>query len=83
MTTTTVEDGRAPVHTQHTFERGDLLIFPAHKPHSVEHVTGGTRRVFVVEFWRGPSCTCDCRCSGACRRSQRKQDWREMAPGLT
>lgn len=66
MMTTVAEEGVVPVHTTHAFEQGDLLVFPAHKPHSVGLVTTGTRQVFVVEFWRGPACTCDCRCMGAC-----------------
>ena len=67
MVTTVVEEGKAAVHTRHTFEQGDLLVFPAHKPHSVERVTRGMRTVFVVEFWRGPACKCNARCMGACR----------------
>ena len=66
----TVRDQGDEVHTWHTFEQGDLLVFPAHKPHSVETVTSGTRQVFVVEFWRGPACTCNSRCMGACETSE-------------
>jgi hypothetical protein len=66
FTTTVVEAGAPPVDTHHTFEQGDLLVFPAHKPHSVERVTAGVRAVFVVEFWRGPACTCNARCVGRC-----------------
>ena len=68
MVTTVVEEGKAATHMRHAFEKGDLLVFPAHKPHSVERVTSGTRTVFVVEFWRGPACTCNARCMGACRQ---------------
>lgn len=64
----TVLDGGGIVASQtwHAFEQGDLLVFPAHKPHSVERVTDGTRLVFVIEFWRGPACTCNSRCMGYC-----------------
>lgn len=63
--TTVTTDGGAQ-HTRHTFEQGDLLVFPSHKPHSVDRVTTGCRRVFVIEFWRGPACKCDARCMGRC-----------------
>ena len=70
MVTSVVEEGCAAMDSEHTFEQGDLLIFPSHKPHSVRQVTAGTRIVFVVEFWRGPACTCDCRCMGMCAEDQ-------------
>ena len=70
MVTTVVEAGAAPVLTRHVFDQGDLLVFPSHKPHSVERVTSGTRTVFVVEFWRGPECQCDQRCIGGCAARQ-------------
>ena len=66
MITTVTEEGGTSIESVQTFEQGDLLVFPSHKPHSVRQVTAGTRLVFVVEFWRGPTCTCDCRCIGSC-----------------
>ena len=39
--------------TQHTFERGDLMVFQSHKYHMVQRVTSGTRRVLVLELWVG------------------------------
>ena len=38
---------------QHTFERGDALVFLSHKYHSVSPVTAGTRQVLVSELWQG------------------------------
>lgn len=48
--------------TRHDFGRGDLLVFPSHKYHYVEPVTGGHRRVMVLELWRGESRGCAHRC---------------------
>lgn len=64
--TTVTRQGESPIDTVHEFERGDMLIFPAHKAHHVRGVTSGFRTVFVVEFWRGPACTCNMRCMGQC-----------------
>ena len=38
---------------QHTFERGDALVFLSHKYHSVSTLTRGTRQVMVCELWQG------------------------------
>lgn len=73
FTTTCARDGDVPVDTEHEFERGDMLVFPAHMPHCVRRVTSGSRKVFVVEFWRGPSCTCDMRCVGRCASKSGRQ----------
>jgi hypothetical protein len=46
----------------HPFEQGDVVFFPSHKYHCVQPVTGGTRRVMVMELWRGEQRTCAHRC---------------------
>jgi len=54
---------------QHTFERGDALIFQSHKYHCVSPVTSGRRNVLVAELWEGLPRPCPQRCSdpwGAC-----------------
>lgn len=48
---------------QHTFERGDLLLFVSHKYHSVSPVTSGTRQVLVMELWEGLERRCPRRCN--------------------
>eukprot|EP00485_Elphidium_margaritaceum_P008140 CAMPEP_0202685116 /NCGR_PEP_ID=MMETSP1385-20130828/795_1 /ASSEMBLY_ACC=CAM_ASM_000861 /TAXON_ID=933848 /ORGANISM="Elphidium margaritaceum" /LENGTH=217 /DNA_ID=CAMNT_0049339379 /DNA_START=53 /DNA_END=706 /DNA_ORIENTATION=+ len=35
-------------------QKGDMLIFPSHKYHSVDTVTKGQRYVLVIEIWNGP-----------------------------
>lgn len=62
-------DGGAFVTTEadgskiaHTFEQGDALVFVSHKAHSVLPVTGGERRVLVMELWEGEERTCGHRC---------------------
>lgn len=55
--------------TSHRFERGDLLIFQAHKYHCVSPVTAGRRSVLVCEVWEGLPRRCAKRCNepwGAC-----------------
>jgi hypothetical protein len=37
----------------HTWERGDALIFLSHKYHCVSKLTRGTRQVLVSELWQG------------------------------
>jgi len=49
--------------TQHTFERGDLIIFHSHKYHMVQPVASGTRRVLVCELWEGLERRCPRRCN--------------------
>ena len=44
------------VVTEQSFEQGDCLVFLSHKHHSVGAVTGGTRKVLVIEMWDGPEC---------------------------
>ena len=47
---------------RHEFERGDAVVFVAHKYHHVAPVTSGTRSVLVIELWSGPPRTCPHRC---------------------
>ena len=42
--------GGAPV--AHDLGRGDAVLFPSEKLHSIERVTAGTRHALVVELWR-------------------------------
>lgn len=46
----------------HVFNKGDALIFPSGKYHMVDKITGGARKVMIVEFWNGPERHCDHRC---------------------
>jgi len=48
--------------TSHQFERGDALVFPSGKYHSVQEVTGGGRKVLILEFWTGVERHCNHRC---------------------
>ena len=55
---------------RHAFERGDAIVFPSYKYHSVAQVTKGLRRVLVLELWQGDEKLCDHRCTvarGDCR----------------
>ena len=66
-------DGRV---TSHVLERGDALVFVSHKPHFVERVESGERRVLIMELWEGEERTCPHRCEarhGACIASPQKQ----------
>lgn len=47
---------------KHKFEFGDVVVFPSHKKHCVQPVTGGERTVMIVEFWRGEERDCAHRC---------------------
>lgn len=47
---------------RHPFERGDAIVFPSYKYHSVAQITEGLRRVLVLELWDGDEKTCDHRC---------------------
>ena len=33
--------------------RGDVLVFPSHKFHSLDKVMSGLRQVMIIEFWAG------------------------------
>ena len=46
----------------YTFKKGDAIIFPSYKFHSVAPVTGGCRRTLILELWRGDTKHCDHRC---------------------
>ena len=53
----------------HLFTKGDALVFPSHKYHTIAPVTRGRRQVLVLEFWRGDARPCNHRCeveSGPC-----------------
>ena len=65
--------------TKHTFEKGDAMVFVSHKPHCVEAVRSGERRVLVMELWEGEERTCGHRCEkhwGECTHSARTSFWR-------
>ncbi|CAJ1417269.1 unnamed protein product [Effrenium voratum] len=55
----TLERGRLRAHR---FHLGDVLVFVGHKYHSVSTLRKGSRRVLVLELWRGKDCTCGHRC---------------------
>mmetsp|Transcript_38686 Transcript_38686/g.93150 ORF Transcript_38686/g.93150 Transcript_38686/m.93150 type:complete len:344 (-) Transcript_38686:24-1055(-) len=54
-------DGNGTVST-HLFERGDAIVFPAYKYHSVAPIVSGRRVTLVVEFWQGDENQCNHRC---------------------
>ena len=62
---------------EHTFEKGDLLLFLSHKLHCVSPVSSGLRNVFVAEIWEGAPGTCNC------RREERSGPCRACAPLVT
>jgi hypothetical protein len=70
----TLEASGSVANHSTAFQRpGDAVMFVSHKFHCVQKVTKGTRRVLVLEFWRGPTRTCDHRCeslSVICRRER-------------
>eukprot|EP01123_Difflugia_compressa_P016031 TRINITY_DN948_c0_g1_i1.p1 TRINITY_DN948_c0_g1~~TRINITY_DN948_c0_g1_i1.p1 ORF type:complete len:434 (-),score=95.96 TRINITY_DN948_c0_g1_i1:135-1436(-) len=39
--------------TKYDLKRGDCVVFPSHKYHSVTEVTSGTRQIVAVEMWEG------------------------------
>lgn len=55
--------GGRPWMRPQPFERGDLLVFLAHKYHTVQPVTSGTRQVLVAELWEGLERRCARRCN--------------------
>ena len=74
------EDGsETPV--QHVFERGDAIVFPSHKYHSVSPVTdvsAGNRQVLIMEAWIGERRKCRHRCEqhwGYCPEEQNASKW--------
>ena len=52
-------------HLEHLFERGDAVVFPSYKYHSVTPVERGERRALVLELWDGDEKFCDHRCGVA------------------
>ena len=57
-----VGDNGEVMEVEVPFEQGDAVIFPSHKYHWVEPVTEGTRRVLIMELWRGEERSCNHRC---------------------
>jgi hypothetical protein len=58
----------------HEFRRGDAVIFPSHKYHSVQPVKEGWRQVLIMELWIGEERGCNHRCEqhfGPCREPLR------------
>lgn len=53
------KDGKLHMHT---FEYGDVVVFPSHKYHCVQPVTSGNRKVMVIELWHGKTRNCAHRC---------------------
>ena len=60
---------------RHVFERGDALVFPSYKYHTVAPIEAGVRQVLVLEFWNGDAKGCDHRCDVA------RGDCSELARG--
>jgi len=60
---------------RHTFERGDALVFPSYKYHTVEPIEAGVRQALVLEFWNGDAKGCNHRCDVA------RGDCSELARG--
>ena len=54
-----VERGKAVAHD---FRRGDAIVFPSHKWHSVRPVARGSRQVLIMELWVGEERRCSHRC---------------------
>eukprot|EP00629_Pelagomonadales_sp_RCC1024_P009292 CAMPEP_0119278796 /NCGR_PEP_ID=MMETSP1329-20130426/19722_1 /TAXON_ID=114041 /ORGANISM="Genus nov. species nov., Strain RCC1024" /LENGTH=210 /DNA_ID=CAMNT_0007279323 /DNA_START=113 /DNA_END=742 /DNA_ORIENTATION=+ len=50
---------------RHPFQRGDAVVFPSYKYHSVSRVEEGLRRVLVMELWHGDEKLCNHRCTVA------------------
>ena len=70
---------------QHTFDKGDALIFVSHKFHCVAPVTAGRRNVLVMELWEGEERDCAHRCErhyGHCGHTARDSFWRRALSDL-
>jgi predicted 2-oxoglutarate/Fe(II)-dependent dioxygenase YbiX len=52
----------APIMETQTFKCGDAVVFPSRKYHCVQPVTGGIRRVLIMELWYGEERDCGHRC---------------------
>ena len=65
--------------TKHAFECGDAMVFVSHKPHCVDTVRSGERRVLVMELWEGEERACGHRCDrhwGECGHTGSHSFWR-------
>ena len=70
---------------EHSFEKGDALIFVSHKFHCVSPVTAGRRQVLVMELWEGVERECAHRCerhTGYCGHTARASFWRRALSDL-
>ena len=56
-----IVDGKETM-VPHEFHRGDAVVFPSHKYHSVQPVKSGMRQVLILEFWVGEERSCNHRC---------------------
>ena len=64
---------------KHAFERGDAMVFVSHKPHCVDAVRSGERRVLIMELWEGEERACGHRCDrhwGECGHTASHSFWR-------
>lgn len=71
--------------THAPFERGDALVFVSHKPHCVDAVARGLRRVLVMECWEGEERECAHRCErhfGPCTHTVRDSFFRRALSDL-
>jgi predicted 2-oxoglutarate/Fe(II)-dependent dioxygenase YbiX len=46
-------DALAGTSIEHVAVKGDGMVFVSHKWHSVERVTKGNRKTFIIELWAG------------------------------
>jgi len=71
----------------HRFEKGDAILFPSHKYHSVQPVTdtsAGHRQVLIMELWVGEERRCRHRCEqhfGRCAVGEANQGMWNAATG--
>lgn len=78
-------DGNMKRHSEYWNEPGDALVFQSCKPHCVNPVTKGERKVLIVEFWQGVSRTCAHRCDlhyGHCPHTVFFSFWRRALANL-
>mmetsp|Transcript_16108 Transcript_16108/g.24186 ORF Transcript_16108/g.24186 Transcript_16108/m.24186 type:complete len:282 (-) Transcript_16108:255-1100(-) len=80
---TSEADGNLIEHKFH--QAGDAVVFVSHKPHCIQPVTKGLRRVLVLEFWLGEPRFCAHRCeqfSGTCHHTLFWCFWRRALANL-
>ncbi|KAH8046111.1 hypothetical protein JL722_13829 [Aureococcus anophagefferens] len=66
----------------HVFERGDAIVFPSYKYHSVSQIEAGLRRVLVMELWQGGEArTSEQHRPGRRRRAEAGRQGGRGAPG--